>query len=305
MATTEISTEQGLAWATKKPGFVQKTKRALLRFWFIKLKVPVLTLGTFLRAFTQLAIIAGIASAPYWPAFFEGSPIEKEYAPYYAAGAIALIFARWFQNEFLAASRRNRDLEDHRERTALETQNLFNNMMGLAPFPSANFEDASFVDVVQRTLKTILHTVNEATDSIGTNYFEVTLLAFQPDNRIQVMARSGGPRQTGRIVDRNRTIAFHVANARLEWRHVPDLKAETLFPLEGLSERECPYRSILFIPISYEKDDGSAEACGVVSIDSSRPYEFWNETVSRRIYKQVIPFVRILAMLLHQHGERV
>lgn len=305
MTKAVITVQQGLAWATQRPKWNQKVWRALCRAWFIKLDFREPTLGSLLRAITQLALLLAITSAPYWPNIFEGTDIEKAYAPYYFGGAVGLLFLRWVVNGFLKDSKRREELENHQEHTALELQNLFKNMMQFVQFPNVQLADADFRDMVQRTLKTILHTVNEVTDSIDTKYFQVALLLFQPDEKIEVVARSGGPRLTGRKVERHRAMAYHVANAKLDWRYVPDLKAEPLFAFEGLSERECPYRSILIIPIFYEKPDGSAEACGAITIDSSRPYEFWNETVSSRIYKHTIPFVRILAMMLNQHAERV
>lgn len=305
MATAAITDDQGLAWATQRPKWWQKILRALCRAWFIKFRLRLPSLGSVSRGSVQLGILLAITSAPYWPNFFEGTPVEKKFAPYYFAGAAALLIARWASNELLQGSKRREQLENHRELTALEQQNLFNNMMKFVVFPEVKFENAEFSDIVQRTLKTILHTVNEVTDCIETRYFQVALLMFQPGQKVEVVARSGGPRLTGRKVERSKAMAFHVANARLDWRYVPDLKREALFAYEGLSERDCPYRSILLIPIFYEKADGTAEACGVVTIDSSRPYEFWNETVSSRIYKQVIPFVRILAMMLRQHAEKV
>lgn len=305
MTTAAITVQQGLAWATQKPKWYQKIWRGLCRFWFIKLAFREPTLGALFRGIIQLALLLAITSAPYWPNIFEGTDLEKAYAPYYFGGAVALLFLRWVMNDFLKGSMRREDLEDHQELTALELQNLFKNMMQFVHFPNVDLANAEFRDIVQRTLKTILHTVNEVTDSIDTTYFQVALLLFQPAEKIEVVARSGGPRLTGRKVERHKAIAYHVANAKLDWRYVPDLKAEPLFAFEGLSERGCPYRSILIIPIFYEKPDGSAEACGAVTIDSSRPYEFWNETVSSRIYKHTIPFVRILAMMLNQHAERI
>ena len=305
MKATAITSDQGLEWAKQKPTWLQKIGRAVFRAWFIKLDYGAPSLGSLVRGGLQLALLLAITSAAYWPNFFEGTAVEKKYAPYYFGAAAALLFLRWVVNELFKGSKRREELENHRELTALELQNLCNNMMKFIHFPDVQLENAEFKDIVQRTLKTILHTVNEITDSIDTRYFQVALLLFQPEQKIEVVARSGGPRLTGRKVDRDKAAAYHVANAKLDWRYVPDLKAEPLFAFEGLSERECPYRSILIIPIFYEKPDGSAEACGAITIDSSRPYEFWNETVSSRIYKHTIPFVRILAMMLNQHAERV
>jgi hypothetical protein len=305
MGQRKISARQGRNWAKSKPGAGQKIVRAFARAIYVKFKLKWPRPSTVARGLIKFVILLAITSAPYWPSIFEEAPSTKEFVPYYLGAAVTLLFLQWAFNEFVTASNRREELENHRELTALEQRNLFNNMMHLANVPSANFDDTAFMDVIQRTLKTILHTVNEVTDSIDTKYFQVALLVFQPGQKVEVAARSGGPRQIRKLIDREKTMAFHVAKAKVEWQHVPDLKRDNLFAYVGLSQSDCPYRSVLLIPISYEKNDGTTEACGVVTIDSSRPYEFWNDTTSRRIYKQVIPFVRILAIMLRQHPERV
>lgn len=305
MGRNKVTVTSGRAWARRKPGFWQKLGRAFCRAWFIKLRLKKPSLRNIIRWLVQASILIAISSAPYWSMHFEGTENTKKFVPYYFIAAASLIFIRWAFNEFVTAADRREELENHREHTALELQNMFKNMLGLVDVPRADFDNTAYVDVLQRTLKTILHTVNEVTDSIDTSYFQVALLVFQPNSRMEVVARSGGPRLVRRRFDRREAMAFHVANSNIELQYVPDLKRQKLFSFEGLSESDCPYRSVLLIPIYYETQDGSTEACGVVTIDSSRAYEFWNETIARRIYKQVIPFVRVLAIMLQQHPERV
>ncbi len=97
-------------------------------------------------------------------------------------------------------------------------------------------------------------------------------------------------------------MAYFVAKARLPWKMVPDLKSEPPFTHEGISQADCPYRSVLLIPVVFEAD---GKACGVITIDSSRAYEFWNYASAQNIFIQVMPFVRLAAILLQEHEERV
>lgn len=300
MAKGPVTKKQGQTWALAQPTTWQSIRNAAGHRFYVGLRLRKPTFASLFRGLLQLILIVAIASAPYWPAVFEGRTPEKRLAPYYFGAAVALLFLKYLVTEVASAARRREKVENHQERTALEQRTLFNDILPLATTPVPDFSNAAFMDVLRRTLLTILYTVKEVTDCIDNEYFQVALLVFQPGNKIEVVARSGGPRQIHSSAKREDAMAYHVAAARLEWKNVPDLKRDSVFPFRGLSESDCPYRSILFIPISYE--DGS---CAVLTIDSSRPYEFWGESVSRRIFKRVIPFVRLLAILLAKHPERV
>jgi hypothetical protein len=302
MAQGQVTKSQGKFWVDRNPKRWESACNAIAHRLCVGFRLRKPTFGTLFKWLANLVLILAIASAPYWPAYFENETPEKKLAPYYFGGAVFLLFLKYFFTEMTSGAKRRDKVENHQERAALEQRTLFNNMLPLASVPPPNFGDAAFADVVRRTLLTILSTVKEVTDCLDTEYFQVSLLLFQPQNRIEVMARSGGPRAVNRSVKRDQAMAYYVAAQKLEWKNVPDLKRDPVFPFKGLSEPDCPYRSILFIPISY---DDSGSSCAVIAIDSSRPYEFWGESISRRIFKRVIPFARLLAILLAKHPERV
>lgn len=252
----------------------------------------------------RIIVWAGLATAPFWIDYFDKKDVPKERLLLYSGIMFSLLVLNWAIDTFVKNGARRKRLEDHRETSAIEHRNLINEMLTVVNVPATNLGDARFMSVVARALRAILQRVREELDTLDADYLEASLLIFQPNNQIEVVERAVRNRAIGTSVDRNRTMAYFVAQTRQDWKHIPDLKREKLFNFEGISDPSCPYRSILLIPIIYVDPSGST-AVGVITIDSARPYEFWNEAVTDRLYKQVMPFVRLLAILFQSHPERV
>jgi hypothetical protein len=258
------------------------------------------------RGLLRMVVWVGLASSPYWLNYVDpASDVSDRYLMLFSVGAFLLLVVNAALDAAPAHARRKRRLEDHREEAAIEHRNLVNEMLNILPPINANLQDAAFMGVIQRALRAILQRVREELDTLDASYLEASLLVFQPRSQIEVVARAVGNRATGTRVDRQATMAFFVARVGRDWKHVPDLRAEGPFAFEGISDPSCPYRSILLIPVMYTFPDGTATSVGVVTIDSARPYEFWNEAVTDRLYKQVMPFVRLIAILLQSHPETV
>lgn len=304
MALTQVSVRQGLKWARSARSPWQKIRDYLGRLWHVRFALPFPSAGSFFRAIARITVWLGLATAPFWIDYFDKAEVPRNHLYLYSAIMFALLVGNWALDTFVKnAARRNR-LEDHREESALEHRNLVNEMLNIVNVPTANFGDAAFMSVLGRALRAILQRVREEFDTLDAGYLEASLLVFQPNDQITVLQRAVRNRAVGATTDRQKTMAHFVALAGLDWRQVPDLKREHPFSSEGISDPNCPYRSILLIPIIYA-DPARNEAVGVVTIDSARPYEFWNEAATDRLYKQVMPFVRLIAILLQSHPEKI
>ncbi|HEX8063065.1 MAG TPA: hypothetical protein VF535_07595 [Allosphingosinicella sp.] len=304
MALANVSLRDGKRWARAPRGALQRIGDSLGRLRYIRFDLHAPTLPGLARGLSRITVWAGLATAPFWIDFFDKKDVPKDHLVLYSAIMFALLVANWILDTFIKSGARRRRLQDHRETAAIEHRNLVNEMLKVVAVPAANLGDAVFMGVVARTLRVILQRIREELDTLDASYLEASLLLFQPNNQIEIVERAVRNRAIGSSVERTRTMAYFVAQARRDWKHVPDLKREELFNFEGISDPSCPYRSILFIPIIYAEPRGST-AVGVVTIDSARPYEFWNEAVTDRLYKQVMPFVRLLAILFQSHSEKV
>lgn len=293
---------EGLRWARAEPNRRQKVQAFFGRLFHISMAASTPTLGSTLWFLLRLSLVPLIATAPLWPRWFEGEASKQEHAAYYAAAIIALLVGKWLLdtiNDKVKVASKNRK---HRDAAALEQRNLFTEMIQFADVPEPDFDSAPFMGIIARTLSAIHDKVREELGSLDAPFLQVSLMMFTPGGHIEVVARAGSRRQTRQATERRRTMAYFVAKARLPWKRVPDLKSETLFVHEGISQQDCPYRSVLLIPVMMQAD---GNACGVITIDSSRAYEFWNYASSQNIFIQVMPFVRLAAILLQEHKERV
>jgi hypothetical protein len=304
MALNVIAETPGRKWARARRSGWRKIGDAFGRLWYVRLAIAAPGFVVLVRGLTRMLVFGGLATAPFWIDYFDKSEVPKDRLLFYSGIMFLLLLAGWILDNFVKEGARNRRLEDHREAAALEHRNLVNEMLAIVPMPAADLQNAPFMSVVRRTLTAILQRVREDLDTLDAAYLEVSLLLFQPQDRIVVVERADRNRAIGASVERRSTMAYYVARVGADWKHVPDLRNEEPFAFHGISVAHCPYRSILLIPIIYAKPDG-ADAVGVVTIDSARAYEFWNESVTDRLFKQVMPFVRILAILFQNHPERV
>ncbi|SFP43263.1 hypothetical protein [Qipengyuania nanhaisediminis] len=296
-----IDEAEGLEWAGASFTRWQRVKNAIGRTYHIKLLGKTPTVGAVFLKLLQWAIIAAIASAPYWPAYFEGNPIEAANAPYYFGAALFLLIFKAAYDRFMEQRRVGSLEKRHKAAAAAEQRNLFTSMRDFTDLPSPDLSNAQFMELIQRALGSIAKKIKEETGALDATYLQVSLLLFQPDEKIEVVARAESERPTRRPTDRNRTMAYFVARAGLEWKQVPDLKSDKLFDLAGISQADCPYRSILLIPVTADESTENPESCGVITIDSGRAFEFWDDSKTQEIFLQVMPFVRLLACPSSEH----
>ncbi len=304
MPLTPVSLDDGLEWASQGPTFLGRAWLWLnRRARFSPVPMAPLTAGKVAGAFFHIATLLALASAPYWKDFFEGKPITGEKAVAYVGAMFVFLSARFLYERFIKLAPRAKRLEGHRKATALEHVNLNDELLALLPPPAVNLQSAAFMSVVRRTLALIHAKCKEGLDSVDQSYLEVSLLLFQQSDELEVVERAVRTRACGARVVQASTMAFFTARSGQFWKHVPDLKSDRTFSLTGISTPECPYRSIMFAPIYYF--DGQTTCCGVVTIDSSRAYEFWNEKVTKELYYEILPYVRQLAVLLQGHATRI
>jgi hypothetical protein len=305
MVLTKIPVGKGLNWARSERTVWQRIWDSIGRLQHVRLSVPSLKWSLVPRGLARLVAWAGLASAPFWIDYFHKQEVPKGRLVLYSVIMFGLLVLNWALDTFVKNAAREKRLDDHREEAAIEHRNLLNEMLNIVDVPAANLTDAAFMGVVRRSLTAILQRVREELDTLDASYLEVSLMLFKPNEQIAVVERAVRNRAVGANAERKSTMAYFVARAGLDWKHVPDLAWEAPFSFEGISDPSCPYRSVLLMPIIYTYPDMPSEAVGVVTVDSARAYEFWNKGVTERLYKQVMPFVRLLAILLQSHPERV
>lgn len=302
MALRVVDEAAGNSWAQEQPSRWKRVGAYLAYLRSIKIAVKRPSVGGILWGILRSLIYVGLASAPFWIDFFDKKEVPQSRLLLYSGIMLALlIFNDGYANYVKHSAKRDR-MDTHKEAEALAHRHLINEMEKLIGPPTFNLQDAAFMSVLNRTLDVILYTMKEELDALDATYLEATLLLFEPQDQIAVAARAVGDRATGRRVDRRTTMAYHVAKARIDWRQVPDLRKEKVFAAEGLSTANCPYRSILLVPV-VGRDGASCR--GVVTVDSSRPYEFWNKALTDRLYKRLMPFIRLLAIACEGNPEKV
>jgi hypothetical protein len=302
MALSDVDDAAGNRWALAQPSGLDRFRAYLAYLLSIRFAIRGPTFGGILWGFLRLLIYAGLASAPFWIDFFDKREVPQSRLFLYSGIMLILLILNDGYANYVKHSAKHDRLDAHKEAEALAHRHLINEMEKLIGPPAFNLQDAAFMSVLNRTLDVILYTAKEELDALDATYLEATLLLFEPHDQIAVAARAVGDRATGMRVDRRKSMAYHVAKARVDWRQVPDLTKEQVFAAEGISTASCPYRSILIIPV-VGRDGASCR--GVVTLDSSRPYEFWNKTLTDRLYKRLMPFIRLLAIACEGNPEKV
>lgn len=129
------------------------------------------------------------------------------------------------------------------------------------------------------------------------NYLEASLLLFEKDlTKIGVAYRAIGNRLDDSSKPAPETMAYYVARSRSH-RVINSFKRDHPFDKQGLSSPIATYKSILLVPIIHRVSDGRYLCPGVVTIDSTRPYEFWGGR-GDRIVIEMHAYLNLLRMLL-------
>lgn len=134
---------------------------------------------------------------------------------------------------------------------------------------------------------------------------QVTLLVFTDDqgSKMKIEDRTTNARPSGKEVPAQEIMAYYVAKSG-KHRCINDFpKDPHPFAKSGLSGSDPPYRSILLIPLLDTQGGGPDNCMGVVSIDSTQPYQFWPGAGSTLVQK-VSPFCSWLAVALSLSGAR-
>lgn len=132
---------------------------------------------------------------------------------------------------------------------------------------------------------------------------QVTLLVFTDDqgSKMKIEDRTTNARPAGKVVPAQEVMAYYVAKSG-KHRCINDfLRDPHPFEKSGLSGSDPPYRSILLIPLLDTQGGGPDNCMGVVSIDSTQPYQFWPGGGGALVQK-VSPFCSWLAVVLSLSG---
>jgi hypothetical protein len=150
---------------------------------------------------------------------------------------------------------------------------------------------SDMLKAIRLQTRLILHDFEE-------HYLETSLLVLNEDGKQMVVAhRAIGNRPLDSKINIEECMAYYVSISQKE-REVNDFKWRPgPFEKRGISSEKPKYRSILLLPLIYEVSGNDGICKGVVSIDSSRPYEFWGSGKSRIVIR-IQPYLNILCLLL-------
>jgi hypothetical protein len=256
-----------------------------------------ISIRSFISGLLKVLCILAISSAPFWIIYFENKPINWE-VTVYSIIALSLCMVYIWCYDF--NSKRRRVSSQHRENTIMLAQRqtqVFDELANLVDV-DGGVHSAQVDKVIERILNCIDRTVQMHLKENTEQYFEVTLMVFlKGENKAHIGWRAHGTRPTNVKKDVTDTVAYYVAKTGVDFKAIHDLKKNAVFPFKGLSEEgEPPYRSILLCPV---KSEGICR--GVVSIDASKPYEFWG-AMQTDLYHTIRPYLRLIDLLLNNEN---
>ncbi len=126
-----------------------------------------------------------------------------------------------------------------------------------------------------------------------------TLWIFHDEQGVQmrICERTTSARQSGQVSNSKDVMAYYVAKFKIH-RVIHDFRKHHPFPKARITGSDPPsYRSILLIPLLDTTGEFPDTCVGLVSIDSSRPYQFSPGNGEELVLK-VSPYCAWLTLLL-------
>lgn len=221
-------------------------------------------------------------------------PLLNNNTPYYI---VSLCFFIVIFNKVLDSWKKHKKLRKDFIETETELAMRTSKIMGKLPIPAQNkgIGNIALIKILLDCTRTRFRILSN--DYINP-YIEVSLVIFRKkENKIigSIVCRSNDVRPTDIEKSAEDFIAYYVARTGKE-RCLHDFRRGHPFKKEGISQKNAPYRSILFIPILH-KFSGVTKCIGVVTIDSSRPYEFYHGYDKRTVLTCDLYIVLIAKLL--------
>lgn len=304
--TFRVDEQAAREWALSTPKWYSSLKNAVLYRWYhidltfdfseVRL-IPVL-FGT-IRVF----LVVGIAGFPAFDSWLRTGAVPTRDAVSSILILSVMLFAAWSIDRHLNRNRSQVFWKNEEERLA---GNLAGAIKDIADHtkPKTN-QRAQTVreDAARKILKCIQHRMAQITMHKGGGYFSVTLMLFHNDgheDKTLIFQRSKNEpdRPINIWCDTNIVAAYHVAKCGKRLKALHNLTSGKLFPPRRLSTVEyAPYRSILTIPLPFQEVNGTRRCLGAVTVDSSKPYEFW-PLEEKLVLTLIFPFLEALNLLV-------
>lgn len=296
-------------WVRTPPSPAASRIHALFRWWHQKLPAifaSEFTVTGFLLGAGHLAALAAVATSPFWIEWTTGGSISTT-VMFSLSGLLILLMVLSWCIEQLGTRRKSRErqrrlMDEYAARHFVINDSL---LRAIVPANLTLSEDAR-VQLCEKVLQCMEHLARMHLKKPDSSYFQVSLLLFDGDgcNKVKIAARARPDRRAGQLIDSAKTIAYFVDQCGRTFV-VPDMHAQSVFPREGLTDKQLRYRSILFVPIILP--NSQSQCCGVVTLDSERPYEFTGP-IGDEIATQLMPFMGVVAVLVEgqsPHGGGV
>lgn len=242
-----------------------------------------------------------LALWPIWIKFYDNSSPFTWQQAFVLSGCIIGALVYNFVYDKITKSRKERTTKKRLLRKL--TNELRGTIAGFGP--AIQMKGARQTTKITETRHSVLNCIADAARIYLSDYegvcVEVALLLFDDHEckRIKIVDRTTRARDTGRILDSENVMAFHVAKSGGRHRVTHDFLRDHPFPKTSLSTPDLPpYRSILFIPL-LDKASGRPDTCiGVVTVDSTRPYHFWPGNGEDLVHK-LQPYCAWLTLLIN------
>jgi len=274
--------------------------------------------GAVLMRLLQLGLVATISFAPLifekiivpymgWNIPPSTSPATN---PYYLAAFLFVLQIAKFSLDNLKAGRadeeeRLRNLQDLAVALDLTVGVIERQITTFASEPARQIEISAFL---QHALKCIEATIKLCTGSLDDRYCCVTLMTFEPGDRMQVRSRSRVGRAVGRYFPNSEVIACLAGKYAIDLGVIHNFRMASFFrkanPVKyrSLTSLGKPkYESILFLPLpAVIVPGGNQIRKGVVTVDAARPYEFLGKELD--ILIRVQAYLHLINVLLTNHS---
>lgn len=261
----------------------------------------------FILAVVKFLAVVVIASSPFWIEYFQKNTMQiKDVALFTVPILLAMVYLYFYERSVLSDSS---DISRHEELVSLRQTKAINELNNVVRVNRGN----SNKDKIDSIVKSLIGCIDQGTRSYlrqyKESYFQVTLMLFTDNTgtSFNIAHRAYPTRREGVVVASSGAAAFYVAETNSLSKAIHDLKNQSVFPYAGLSaSAEPPYRSVLLLPVTLSKRNGDTICLGVISIDASRPYEFWG-TREYDLAVRLQPYVQLIGLLLDdgQFGIKV
>ncbi|MCQ0986566.1 hypothetical protein [Jiella marina] len=282
-------------WIDSPPTKTQRFRDWTLRFCHHKLPKTLksrLTIAGLSGTAVSFFSIILITISPWWSLYFKEQEVNGRAIFYICAILFCLQCIKGLSGFVRNLSENIDTKREEVDQVSTRTYNLMYEIIGYIDREKIPTSDAEKRLIIKNVLECIIHSTRYTINATSTDYLQATCMTFADEDcdHFKIFCRASDNRQVGSVVECRQTIAYYSMLLNKNFV-VNDFKKQRFFPYKSISvPNEAPrYRSIMVLPLIEPAEDGF-RACGAISVDSSKPYEFFGD-VGTQLATQLMPFV--------------